>query len=415
MKKKDCFAVLELSDKASEAEIKKAYWNLAKRYHPDVNKEPGAHERFIAINEAYEYLLSLSPSDLFYNADDETYTEEERTYFDTYQQKVRQRAEQKAQMRYQEFLRQEQAYKESGLYDAGILLKIVFHFTLFPLTIFLFAGPFLLEFKNSDAQFTFLIFGYALAIFLILYVAFNTKHFFTFDTLYYTPKRIAQIFRHTQPSDVECWYTKNMHANAKPYLIELLLLKDIRLKSNGFRQHQANYIDESAKIAVPRSQKAFIVHAYVIAIKMVALLACLLFFPCTSMVWRFVFGLIIGFLISQTVLWINNTKSSVSYLLTVDLLIRFGLWFCLLVSISDFNISPFDVRTHSFIYFLVVVMVLFDCLIMQFNSMILGNKAFKPLLKQYKPVEERAKTAYKLYEDIPVVSFLYPLLKWIVG
>ena len=41
---------------AGEAEIKTAYRRLARKHHPDVSKEPGAEERFKAINEAYEAL-----------------------------------------------------------------------------------------------------------------------------------------------------------------------------------------------------------------------------------------------------------------------------------------------------------------------------------------------------------------------
>ena len=38
------------------ANIKKKYFELAKKYHPDVNKEKGSEERFKAISEAYEIL-----------------------------------------------------------------------------------------------------------------------------------------------------------------------------------------------------------------------------------------------------------------------------------------------------------------------------------------------------------------------
>lgn len=41
---------------ASQDEIKKAYFKLAKEYHPDVNKAAEAKEKFGSINEAYETL-----------------------------------------------------------------------------------------------------------------------------------------------------------------------------------------------------------------------------------------------------------------------------------------------------------------------------------------------------------------------
>lgn len=53
---KDYYAVLGVSRTASEDEIKQAYRKLARKYHPDVSKEPNATERFKDINEAHEVL-----------------------------------------------------------------------------------------------------------------------------------------------------------------------------------------------------------------------------------------------------------------------------------------------------------------------------------------------------------------------
>ncbi len=56
MKYKDYYEILGVKKDASEAEIKSAYRKLARKYHPDVNKEKGAEEKFKDINEAYEVL-----------------------------------------------------------------------------------------------------------------------------------------------------------------------------------------------------------------------------------------------------------------------------------------------------------------------------------------------------------------------
>ncbi len=56
MKYKDYYAILGVARDAAEADIKKAYRKLARKYHPDVSKEPGAEERFKDVGEAYETL-----------------------------------------------------------------------------------------------------------------------------------------------------------------------------------------------------------------------------------------------------------------------------------------------------------------------------------------------------------------------
>jgi curved DNA-binding protein len=56
MKYKDYYEILGVSRDAKPEDIRKAYRKLAKKYHPDVNKEAGAEEKYKEINEAYEVL-----------------------------------------------------------------------------------------------------------------------------------------------------------------------------------------------------------------------------------------------------------------------------------------------------------------------------------------------------------------------
>lgn len=69
---KNLYKVLGLTDKATSPEIKKAYLEvgpargiivvlsiqLAKRFHPDTCKEPGAKDKFLEIQQAYEVRMS---------------------------------------------------------------------------------------------------------------------------------------------------------------------------------------------------------------------------------------------------------------------------------------------------------------------------------------------------------------------
>lgn len=56
MEFKDYYAILGVPDSADDKAIKTAYRKLARKYHPDVNREPDAEDRFKEVAEAYEVL-----------------------------------------------------------------------------------------------------------------------------------------------------------------------------------------------------------------------------------------------------------------------------------------------------------------------------------------------------------------------
>lgn len=95
------YSLLELTETATEEEIRKAYRRLAKRYHPDVNKSPDAQAVFVLINKAYEVLMDRSKRFV--------YDQKRQQTEDPYVQYARWANEQKARLE-AETLRKHRAY-----------------------------------------------------------------------------------------------------------------------------------------------------------------------------------------------------------------------------------------------------------------------------------------------------------------
>lgn len=80
---KDYYQILEIQNSASIAEIKKAYRQLALKYHPDKNKDFNAQEKFVEITEAYEVLKNFEQRNIYdqlYNSKKSSEKATERNY-----------------------------------------------------------------------------------------------------------------------------------------------------------------------------------------------------------------------------------------------------------------------------------------------------------------------------------------------
>ncbi|MBN2746720.1 MAG: J domain-containing protein [Bacteroidales bacterium] len=80
MNRIDALRILNVSELASETEIKTAYRKLALAFHPDHNPSPESRDRFIEIHEAYEFLTRKNQSYKSQESEYQTNTKKDKRY-----------------------------------------------------------------------------------------------------------------------------------------------------------------------------------------------------------------------------------------------------------------------------------------------------------------------------------------------
>lgn len=102
------YQALGLSKSASQEDIKRAYRKKAKVLHPDRNGSPEAHDHFMLLTEAYEYLTDLTTD----HSDDQQSTVSFEDWHEHHKEEARERARKYARMRYETFTKTDY-YKKS--------------------------------------------------------------------------------------------------------------------------------------------------------------------------------------------------------------------------------------------------------------------------------------------------------------
>jgi hypothetical protein len=254
------------------------------------------------------------------------------------------------------------------------------------------------------------------AIGIAWYYRDNRKNYFKPGTFYYSADRIRHILTDRHPSAEPCYYCHGKMADSRPYKLELIKLKDIKLKSGATRfQHNVSYVSESAFVAIPRSHKALMIHSALILIKILTILGCLLFLDISSIIWRIIIGFAAGATVSRIILTLSGTRSNVTYLFGSGLILRIAVWLTVIALVSKFYFNPLDIYTSDSVYSVIVAIIVFDSMIMQLFNLLLGKFSSYPLFRQYPEIKKKFREGYNIYNDIPVISFVYPTLKWIFG
>ncbi len=417
---KDFYAVLQVPPTATRQEIQRSYRLLAKIYHPDVNKSADAHEKFCEITEAYEFIMDHWTERDSIKAEERIKDKKYATHrnpdeFEEFKREVHERAQQQAKMRYEKFKQQHEAFQTSGINDIALMLKISVRLMGLLLLLFLFILPVVMAIQDSRINLALIMVTWPFAGIIGWYIYNNRKNYLKPGHFYYSGERIRHLFTDVHPATQPCYFCPEKPADSVPYKVELFKLKDLKISTGGFRQHNVHYSNKNLNLLIPRSHKAFIIHTISSLIKVMALCCSLLLFPVSSIVWRLIFGIVSGGILSTLVFLISGVKSKVSYIMSYGLITRMFLWVFSIVLVSRFSMKPFNIITTDAIQFVVTAIIFFDCLLMQFLDMVLRGESFRPVSRQYPELIQNMEKGFRVYNDIPLISVIYPLFKWFVG
>jgi hypothetical protein len=194
----------------------------------------------------------------------------------------------------------------------------------------------------------------------------------------------------------------------------LIKTVDIQIQTYGALNHSARYKNKVKRVVVPRSTRAVYYHRLASLLKLLSILAFLIFFPVESIMWRFIAALFFAGIISSILLKLARVRSKVSYLFTPGLIIKAIIWLVSLGLISTLG-PGFEIQMSSYVYLLIAGLLFFLDMIF---DLLLGflpfyRKLFRPVIQQGTILDSLYREGYQNYQELPVLSVIYPLIRWL--
>lgn len=404
----DSYKILGLKPGAEDTAIKKAFRKLAKKYHPDRNPSPDAAKKFQEITDAYEILLKHRP--IPYERDPGYARAEEIL------RRERQKAHQRTERKRREQKEAEERFRKSPLYDMLLLLHYAGRALLILIAIAGVITPVILAIVIDPAALAGTFFFIIIGSFLLWHIYTKRETWFKLGKPNTTWKKLVSYMKKpvAKPSSDRCCYIPNSQADGKPYRIKLIRIKEITVRSFGALDHQASIKQSSTMLVIPRSARAEYIHNICSTLKFLIISLSLFLVPLTSILWRFIAGVLAGITVCYLVQKIAGVKAKTSYLLTPALVIKIVIWLLVMVSISEFG-PGIDVELNEYKFIVLAGLIflldmLFDLLL---GLLPFYQKLFRPLIRQGKILTKLYSEGFQNNIDYPVYSIFFPLFRWI--
>ena len=402
--------VLGLSPGATKKQIKSAYRRLALKYHPDRNKSAGAARKFQEITEAYDYLLEHPEAGL-----NDASSYDEQLAGEVYKRE-REKMQQRARAQREKKRQQDEYFNRPEWHDPILLLKYVANGAILLFAISAVVLPVLLAIFGDPESLAGTSIFILMGIVLLVFIYQKRKRWFRLGRFNTSWKEVVSFFRLIPglPSKDRCCYCRSTMADGKPYKIELLKTVDVKVETHGALNHSAKYKNKVKRVVVPRSTKAVYYHRLVSLIKFISILAFLIYFPVESILWRFIAGLILGGTCSSILLKLAGVRSKISYLLTPGLILKAIIWLVTLSLISTLG-PGFDIQVSGYVYLVLAGLLFFLDMVFDLLMGFLPfyRKMFRPLIQQGTILDSLYRDGYQNYQELPVYSVIYPLIRWL--
>ena len=246
--------------------------------------------------------------------------------------------------------------------------------------------------------------GYVLfwlfALLGIVFIMYNWKNYLKIDSYYYHISDLGILWKDSSKiTETECYYCPGQKAMIYPYKIYLFRILSMQIQTFGDHYgRKAGSKRDQQTIRIPRSRKAFTIHSIISIIKISVLILSLVFITEIPFArFSLPLGLVLGGVLSNIILLATGTRPKVYYLISYGMLIKFIVW---VILIGFFG-------SYAFIF------LFLDPMLEALLRFISKDKLFIPLTAQYPPLQNLFHKQYQLYMELPVLSVISPLFKWL--
>jgi len=405
------YKILGLPSGADKVSIKTAFRHLAKLYHPDLNKDINAKERFQKILEAYEclYYGKIVKKQPTYNYQPPTPPKP----YESPQERKKRHEQARAKLAAEKLRKEQEVFAKTYLHDFLIVLLFIWRIFLLFIAFLMFFSALISIYKGLLAENNYfplflLIVGFA----LLFYIYSNRKEYFLIGHFNITYTKFKQLFVVTPNLKQACFFSSKTPADGPSYKLRFYNVKEVKTYVSTPLNHQVRAKTDVKIVYVSRTKFAFKIHLIAKSIRSISVLSAIIFLPIESLIWKFFFGILFSIFINQFIYFFSKVKSDFYFLFNPYLLIRLLLVLVTLAFATDFTDFQFKhgsgLGIWLFLLFLFSDIIITPLVVEIPNNQLLRSFGKSKYSKIKNLLDEKFQIGY--LESIP--SAFYVVFKW---